>query len=228
MIYGHPNYTGNDYPDLVSRKELLRAQKKLISMNLNRGDLATCSLRLEDGQKLLITPPGTPVEKMTPASIVEVALDGPADGNEKQSRERRLHYEIMKNRSDAKAIVVTHSDAASALSCLRRDIPSFHYRVAIAGGDSIRCAPYALFGTHESVEAALQALRGRKACLLANYGAIALGRDLDEAVQIAQEVETLAAQYLLTCNCGNPKLLSSSEMNAVLERFNNQDRKLKN
>lgn len=219
MIYRYPNYTGEEYPNLKLRQKLIRAYKKLVSLGLNRGTSGNCSVRLDSSNKFLITPSSTPLEKMVPATIVQMNLDGTVESEGKPSTEWRFHCDILKHRPDAQAIVHTHSVAATALACLRQDILAFHYMVAVAGGDSIRCAPYALFGTQELSDGVLQALQGRKACLMANHGVIALGRDLHEAVQIAQEVETLAEQYLLSLNRGEPYLLSQSEMYAVLEKF---------
>lgn len=219
MIYRHPNYVREEYPNLKLRQKLIRAYKRLIRLGLNRGTSGNCSVRLDSNNKFLITPSGVSLEKMSPASIVQMGIDGSVDDDGKPSSEWRFHCEILKHRPDAQAVVHTHSVAATALSCLRKDIPPFHYMVAVAGGDSIRCAPYALFGTQELSDGALEALQGRKACLLANHGVIALGRDLDEAVQIAQEVETLSEQYHLSLNLGVPYFLSESEMDAVLEKF---------
>src|SRR5690606_5433878 len=104
-------------------------------------------------------------------------------------------------------------------ACTRRDIPAFHYMVAVAGGDSIRCAPYATFGTARLSRHALRALAGRQACLLANHGMITLGADLRAALRLAQEVEELARQYWLASQLGRPVLLGKKEMKNVLERF---------
>jgi L-fuculose-phosphate aldolase len=108
---------------------------------------------------------------------------------------------------------------ATALACLRRPIPPFHYMVAIAGGDSIRVAEYATFGTAELSHNAVAALEGRKACLLANHGLIALGATLDEAFGIAVEVETLAAMYLAALAVGEPIQLTQAQIADVLPRF---------
>lgn len=221
MIYRHPNYTGEEFPDLKQRQKLIRAYRKLITLGLNRGTSGNCSVRLEPTHKFLITPSGVPLEKMTPVSIVQMGLDGIVDGNGKPSSEWRFHCDILKHRPDAQAVVHTHSVAATALACLHQEIPAFHYMVAAAGGDSIRCAPYALFGTQELSDGALLALQDRKACLMANHGVIALGRDLHEAVQIAQEVENLAEQYLKALSVGKPHILSGAEMDAILEKFKN-------
>lgn len=221
MIYRYPNHAGEDYPDLKLRQRLIGAYKKLIKIGLNRGTSGNCSVRGDRADHFLITPSGIPLERMAPTSIVEMGFDGSVHGVAKPSSEWRLHFDILNQRPDIQAVVHTHSVAATALACLRQEIPAFHYMVAIAGGDSVRCAPYQLFGTQALSDGVLSALHGRKACLMANHGVIALGRDLHEAVQIAHEVEILAEQYLQASSIGEPHILTTAEMNKVLESFKN-------
>ncbi len=184
---------------------------------LNRGTSGNVSCR--DGDHFLVTPSGLPVEKLTPAGIVAVGFDGQVIGPGKPSSEWHFHRDILRSRPEIHAVVHTHSPHATALACLREDLPPFHYMVAIAGGESVRCAPYALFGTEALSQHALAALDGRKACLLANHGLIALGRDLDEALAIAGEIESLCAQYLLARQVGEPALLSAAQMREVIAKF---------
>ncbi len=184
---------------------------------LNRGTSGNVSCR--DGDHFLVTPSGLPVEKLTPAGIVAVGFDGQVIGPGKPSSEWHFHRDILRSRPEIHAVVHTHSPHATALACLREDLPPFHYMVAIAGGESVRCAPYALFGTEALSQHALAALDGRKACLLANHGLIALGRDLDEALAIAVEIESLCAQYLLARQVGEPALLSAAQMREVIAKF---------
>lgn len=123
------------------------------------------------------------------------------------------------------AVVHTHSSAATALAIQGRAIPAVHYMVAAAGGNSIRCAPYALFGTQALSDHALAALEGRRACLLAHHGVVALGVDLARAVWLAHEVEVLARQYLLASQLGVPPVLTDEQMDEVLERFKTYGRR---
>ena len=168
---------------------------------------------------MLITPTSTPYEAMQPEQIVFMNLDGPYDTNQRPSSEWRFHREIYRARPEFHAIVHTHSPFATSLACLDRGIPAFHYMVAIAGGNDIRCAPYATFGTQELSHGALVALSGRRACLLANHGMIAVDTSLEAALALAIEVESLAEQYWRALQIGAPNLLSDAEMNIVLEKF---------
>jgi L-fuculose-phosphate aldolase len=158
---------------------------------------------------------------MGPGDIVSMRFDGTWDAPEgrRPSSEWRFHRDILAARPEIGGVVHTHARYATVLACQRIEIPAFHYMVGIAGGATIRCAPYATFGTEELSDNALAALEGRKACLLANHGMIACGEDLAEALKIAVEVEALAAQYWHVLQLGKPKLLGKAEMRRVLDKF---------
>ncbi len=209
-------------PTVPLRAQIIDACRKLEASGLNRGTSGNVSCR--DGDHFLVTPSGLPVEKMTPACIVAVGFDGHVIGPGKPSSEWHFHRDILRTRPEINAVVHTHSPHATALACLREDLPPFHYMIAIAGGESVRCAPYALFGTEALSQHAVVALDGRKACLLANHGLIALGRDLDEALAIAVEIESLCEQYLLARQVGEPALLSVAQMREVIAKFDGYGR----
>jgi len=184
---------------------------------LNQGTSGNVSVRTGDG--FLITPSGVPYAQMTPEQIVPMGLDGRYDGDWLPSSEWRMHLDIYAARPEAGAVVHTHSTHATALSCLREEIPPFHYMIAVAGGTTLRCADYATFGTAELSAAMLRALEGRSACLLANHGTIAFGPTLDKALWLAGEVEALCTQYVIARQIGTPTILSQADMEAVLARF---------
>jgi len=146
-------------------------------------------------------------------------LNGRWFGRCRPSSEWRFHRDILESRPDVGAIVHTHSPRATALACTGRGIPAFHYMIAVAGGRDIRCAPYYTFGTQELSDAALTALKDRKACLLANHGVIATGADLAIAVALAGEIENLALQYSLALTLGEVRILDDAEMSRVIEKF---------
>ena len=199
------------------REQIVAACRQLDSSGLNRGTSGNASCR--EGEHFLITPTGVPVDEITPSKIVALDFDGKVIGIGKPSSEWQFHAAIYRARPEINAVVHTHAPHATALACLREDLPPFHYMIAIAGGDSVRCAPYALFGTDTLSHHAVAALADRKACLLANHGMITLGRDLDEAMAVAIELESLCQQYLIARQVGRPVLLSEEEMRAVIERF---------
>lgn len=203
--------------DRALRRALIETALAMNRLGINQGKSGNVSARAKGG--FLVTPSGLAYEETKPADIVFVDGAGKAKGRRKPSTEWRFHRDIYAQRPDANAIVHTHSPFATSLSCLRKSIPPFHYMVALAGGPDIRCARYATFGTQALSDNALAALEGRRACLLANHGAIALGADLDAALARALEVETLARQYLQALQAGKPVLLSRAEMARVLKKF---------
>jgi L-fuculose-phosphate aldolase len=196
---------------------LYDAMAKLADLGLNKGTSGNASVR--DGDGFLMTPSGKPVEEMTTASMVKMQFDGSFELGKKPSSEWRFHRDILQSRSEVNAVIHTHSMFATTLACLQREIPPFHYMVAVVGGDTIRCAPYALFGSQALSDVALTALIDRKACLLANHGMIALGRDIEDALSVTIEVENLCEQYWRALQIGDPHLLTEAQMQEVFEQF---------
>lgn len=209
--------------DRAAALDLIGTACTLHTQRLTVANSGNVSLRYENG--FLITPSGVLYEQLAPLDIVHLALDGGGDvptvlaGTRIPSSEWRFHRDIYRARPEVGAIVHTHSHFCSALACLRRDIPAFHYMVAKAGGDSIRCSAYATFGTQALSDAVVTALADRSACLMANHGMIALGGDLQAALLLAQEVESLAGQYCQALQLGQPVLLDAAEMARVALQF---------
>jgi len=199
-------------------EELLATARAMNALDINRGKAGNVSVRWADG--FLITPSALPYDRMQPADMVHVSLDGiAAPASHAPSTEWRFHRDILRTRPEVNAIVHTHGPFATTLACLDRGIPAFHYMVARAGGHDVRCAPYATFGTQALSDHALAALHERRACLLAHHGAIALGASLDAALALAVEVETLAEMYWRAIQIAEPRLLDADEMDRVLESF---------
>jgi len=199
------------------RREIIRICRRMNALGINQGTSGNVSLRVPQG--LLISPSGRPYEALEPADIVFLPAQGLPVGRRRPSSEWRLHRDIHAARAEVGAIVHAHAPAATAFSCLRRPLPAFHYMVAVAGGDSIRCASYATFGTQALAQNALEALRDRSACLLANHGLLALGATAAEALALAVEVEALCDQYARALQLGEPVLLSAEEMRRVRAAF---------
>lgn len=200
------------------RRRMLDVCRAMNATGLNSGSSGNLSVRLDD-RRCLITPSGMAYEAMTPDDIAVLDESGRWSGPARPSSEWRFHRDILKARPEVGAILHTHSRHATALACLGADIPAFHYMVAVAGGDTIRCAPYRTFGTQALSDAALTALEGRKACLLGHHGLIALERTPERALALATEVEHLSAIYLLALRTGPVKTLDGAEMARVLDLF---------
>lgn len=199
-------------------RALIDTCKAMNASGINQGKSGNMSHRFEDG--MLITPSGVAYDVLKPTDIVYMSLGGEVpEGQLLPSSEWRMHGDIYAARPEAEAILHAHPIHSTALACQRRDIPPFHYMIAVAGGKDIRCSDYATFGTKALSDTMMRALEGRKACLLANHGFICLDSNLTKVLGLAIEVESLAHQYLLTLQTGEPVLLSDEEMDEALEKF---------
>jgi len=199
------------------RTDLIATALAMGANGLNRSTAGNVSVRAGDG--FHITPTGMPYAALVADDIPLLALDGSYQGKRKPSSEWRFHRDLYASRPEVGAVLHAHSPFAVSLACLRRDIPPFHYMIARFGGDTIRCADYAIFGSPELSTAAMHAMLDRKACLLANHGLLVAGRDLAEALALPVELEELCEQYWRACQLGQPVLLTPEEMRAVRDKF---------
>ncbi|KFB70209.1 class II aldolase/adducin family protein [Candidatus Accumulibacter vicinus] len=206
------------------RQQLIDSARCMQAAGLNRGTAGNLSVRVEGtgadaGGDFLITPTGMAYDSLLTADIVHMRRDGSCRGHRRPSSEWRFHRDLYAARADAGAILHAHSPFATSIACLRRDIPPFHYMIARFGGDNVRCAAYATFGTQALSDAVLLAIVNRRACLLANHGMLVLGDDLQQAIDLGIELETLCEQYWRACQLGQPVLLDAAEMATVLDKF---------
>lgn len=198
--------------------DVLTTARALNASGINRGTSGNVSARSVDGH-FLITPTGIDYAAMSVDDIVAMSMDGAYSGARKPSSEWRFHRDIYAAKTEAGAVVHTHSPFATALACMGRGIPPFHYMIARFGGPDVRCAAYATFGTQELSDAALVALQERSACLLAHHGMIVCGGNLKQALALAIELETLCEQYWRVLQIGPARLLPDDEMERVLKKF---------
>lgn len=209
-----------DQEEYQLRTCLIQQARWMNANGLNQGTSGNISVRYHDS--LIITPSARAYETLEPEHLAKIHLQqgyGSWQGSFKPSSEWRIHLDILKSRPEINAVVHTHASFATALSMTRRPIPPIHYMIALFGGKDIRCADYATFGTAQLSQLALEALHDRLGCLLANHGMIALGTSLPKAMWLAQELETLAKQYLYALQFGEPILLTDSEIEAARQQF---------
>jgi len=203
--------------ELDLRQQIVATALEMNAVGLNRGSSGNISVRWGNG--FLITPTGLSCTETSPADIVPMNFDGSWIGSRAPSSEWHFHQAILSARPEIGSVLHAHSPFATTLACLGLEIPPFHYMIAVAGGKTIRCAPYATFGTQKLSDHALTALEGRKACLLANHGMIVLGTTLADSLARMVEVEALCEQYWRALQVAVPNLLSDAEMDLVLEKF---------
>ncbi len=198
------------------RQEMVTTCRKMNESGINQGTAGNLSIRIDNG--FLITPSSLPYDDMQPDDIVEMGFDGTYLGR-RPSSEWRFHRDILAQREDINVVLHCHSLYATTLACHHRTIPSFHYMTGVAGGNTIRCAGYATFGTQALSDNALTALEDRLACLLGQHGQISLGKDFAAALWLAIEVETLSRMYVQALTLGEPPILPDDEMERVIEQM---------
>ena len=208
--------------NLEQRNQIIDYSLKLNSTNLSPLRSGNISLRSEESGKdgYLITPSGKKYETLKPEDIVFMGFNDEEknDSVNKPSSEWRFHRDIYINKKEAHAIVHAHSPHATAVSAHGKTIPPFHYMIALAGGEDIKCAEYATFGTEELSKNVIKALKNRSACLMSNHGQVAFGKNLEDAFELAQEIENICHQYTIALKLGKPKILSFEEMKKVLDK----------
>ena len=205
------------------RLELIKYAKMLNSKKLSALRSGNISVRYKGG--FLITPSWVKYYSLKKKDIVFVSLKGIYDKKKGiPSSEWRFHQDIYLNKKVAKAIVHAHSICATAISTHGKSIPAFHYMIAMAGGNDIKCAKYSTYGTRELSKNILKALKNRLACLIGNHGQIAFSENLSKAFELTEEVENLSHQYINALKIGKPKILSIKEIKKVLEKAKNYKR----
>jgi L-fuculose-phosphate aldolase len=202
--------------ELTLRQQMVRTCRKMNETGINQGTAGNLSVRFGDG--FLITPSSLPYDGMEPDDLVEMGWDGTYTGR-RPSSEWRFHRDILKARPDVNVVLHCHSAFATSVACHHRTIPAFHYMVGVMGGNTLRCARYATFGTQALSDAAIEALEGRMACLLGQHGQISLGTTLEGALWMAVEVETLARMYVQALALGEPPVLPEEEMERVIAQM---------
>ena len=208
------------------RKQAVAAMRRLDALGLNRGSTGNLSLRCaRDGRAgMLVTPTGIGAEELQPAQMAWVGVDGDVQGDWQPSSEWQLHQAVLACRTDVQAVVHTHSVHATALACLERELPPFHYMVAECGADRVPCTPYHAFGSDALSAAVATALADRNACLMAHHGLVAAGVTLAQAMKIAIEIEALCEVYLKALAVAEPAHLSAAQMAEVLQKFRSYGR----
>ncbi|RVT48362.1 class II aldolase/adducin family protein [Rubrivivax albus] len=203
-----------------ARAAVVEAVRRLDALGLNRGSTGNASHRWDQGGQrgMLITPTGMGAE-LTADDLVHVADDGTVSGRWQPSSEWQFHRAAYRARPDVRAVLHTHAVHATALACLGRPLPPFHYMVAVAGGDDVPLVPYSTFGSEALSAGVANALAHRQACLLAHHGLVACGATMAQAMKVMVEVESLCQTYLLALAAGEPARLPPEEMDRVLDKF---------
>lgn len=202
------------------RNDIVTYCRKMIQSGLTKGTGGNISIADREKNLIAISSSGQDYFEMEPEDVAVVDFDGKIiEGARKPSSELQMHTMIYKNYHEAMAVVHCHSVYATSLSILRQELPASNYLIASAGGNNVRCTKYESFGTKEIGLAAVEALKDRKACLLANHGQIAYAENIARAFSIASTVEECCQTYMTARSVGTPTILGEEEMQRMKERF---------
>lgn len=184
------------------RDEIIKYGKKLVTSNLTKGTGGNISVFDRETGYMAITPSGIDFFEIMPEDIVIMDLDGNVvEGTRNPSSEWEMHLLQYKTRTDLDAVIHAHTTYATVLACLRQSLPATHYMIAVAGKD-VRCAEYATYGSHELAVNATEAMKDRKAVILANHGILAGANDLLNAFNIIEEIEYCSQIYYMAKSGG--------------------------
>lgn len=201
-------------PLAAERERVAAAARRLAADGLVVGTAGNVSER--GGDRVAVTPTGADLAEVTADQVAIVDLDGnQLAGPLQATSELGLHLGVYARYGSA-AVVHTHATAATALACVRDDLPAIHYQVLALGGP-VRVAPYATFGSDELARGVLDALDGRFAALMANHGTLTHGHTLDAAVEATRLLEWLCDLYARAAVLGEPRVLSAEQLNAVVQ-----------
>lgn len=201
------------------RQQIVDYGMKMIQSGLTTGSGGNLSILCRETGLVAIGPSGINYADVSSKDIVIVDLDGQqVEGCRKPSSELSFHLALYKARPDVAAVVHTHSVYATTMACLHWEIPAVHYLVAFSG-QKVPLADYAIFGSPELAENVVSGIAAYHAVLLANHGLVAVGADLKQAFNVAEEIELVARIYYQAKSIGEPVLVNHEEMKTVLKKF---------
>ncbi|MDR3333626.1 MAG: L-fuculose-phosphate aldolase [Treponema sp.] len=205
---------------LKEERELITEYgRKMSRENLVKGTGGNISIFSRKDNLMVISPGSKAYDTIAAEDVMVTDLEGKViEGRCKPSSEFRMHAIFYAKRKDINSVVHTHSINATALSCLRINLPPIYY-LTIAAGPEVRCAPYALMGTSELAQAAFETMQNDYAVLLANHGVLTAADNLDFAYYLAEQVEYAAELYIKSRIVGQPVNLKEHEINDMVTIF---------
>lgn len=207
------------------RLELIKYGKKLVEAGLTKGTGGNLSVIDREKGLIAITPSGIDFFEIAPEDIVIMDMEGnKVEGDKLPSSEWEMHLLPYQTRTDIDAVIHAHTMYSTVMGCLHWELPATHYMIAVAG-PTVRCAEYATYGTHELAVNANEAMKDRKAVILANHGILAGANDLLNAFNIIEEIEYCSEVYLKAKSVGEPIVLPAEEMELMAEKFKTYGKK---
>lgn len=208
---------------LSYKTALVQAGKDMLEKGLTAETWGNISLRDPEEQLVYLTPSGMPYNTIVEDDVVVCTLDGTiVEGTRKPTIEKDMHLGVYRERPELNAMIHTHPVYSMVFSVLQKPIPAIMDEAAQAFGGTVECAPYALPGSPELATNCVQAV-GQKgmACLLANHGAVCLGKDLKEAFKTCKVLEITAHVYQMVLAIGQPVPISQENIDFMYDFVQN-------
>ena len=213
---------------LEERNAIVEFGRKLITNNLTTGTGGNLSVYNRSEGLIAIKPSAVDYFEMKPEDVPLVSPQGElVEGPLQPSIEIRFHLDLLNYREDINAVVHTHQVNATTIACMNWELPAVHYLVGFSG-NKVPLAEYAPIGTQELSDNILDAIGNFNACLLANHGLVTVGKDLEGAFNVAEELELVSKIYIQCKSIGEPKLLTDEEMSVIGEKFKTYGQQQKN
>ena len=193
------------------KQEIIEGGLRLVKEGLVARTWGNISIRVDETH-MLITPSGRNYEDLTPDDIVLVNYHtSKHEGDIKPSSEKELHCEIYRTRKNIHAVIHTHQMNASTVAAAHREVPPILDDMTQIIGPTVRVADYALPSTKKITKKTVKALKGRNAALMANHGAVCIGRDLEEAFVVCQVLEKACKAFIEAEFLGGAKRINKFE-----------------
>ena len=204
-----------------AKQIVCEAGKKLIANGLVGGTWGNISCRIDE-TRMAITPSGMSYETLTPEDIAVVDFSSDnvtCEGKHKPSAEMKLHIAIYRKRKETGAVIHSHSMNASTVAVARREVPPILDDMVQIIGPSIRVAEYALPSTKKIVKKTMTALKGRNAALMANHGAVCIGKDMEEAFTCTFVLEKTCKAFIEAEFLGGVKTINKFEAQLMRQYY---------
>jgi L-fuculose-phosphate aldolase len=173
-------------------EQLLATARELLASGLVLGTAGNLGVRLPGGN-VLVTPSSVDYRTMTADDLVVCTLDGTVvEGHRPPTSELALHLEAFRAHDDIGATIHCHAKFATMFAVARQPVPAVVEEFVVYVGGDVPVADYRTTGTEELAVEVARHLGDRSAVLMANHGLFTIGRDLPQALRVAELVERTA------------------------------------
>lgn len=195
------------------KKYLVDCGMRMLQSGLTVETWGNISVKDPETGLIYLTPSGMKYDIIKPDDIVVMDHElNIVEGERKPTIEYGMHIRIMNARPDVCAVIHTHPVDSQVFACLHKDIPPIIDEAAQLLSGTVKCAEYALPGTEELADNVIRALGDGAACLMANHGAVCVGKDMDAAFRVCTVLEMTAKIYQKALTIGEPEAITDEKV----------------